>query len=752
MKLRIRHLVISTLLGCVTLVWGTPSVANIVSNWESPLDKQNLSGIGVIAGWAYSTTPNVQVTVKLFVDNTDSGAVACCSARGDVAAANGPQALLSGFGRGVNFSQLTDGEHTLKLEISDNVDAPQTLERKITVVRVGGYVLLSNLSLLTADANADGQKVVITDASAQEQGTSNAQGVKLTLEWRQDTQALTIIESKNTSNTATQSLRTQATADQRTTRADTAANLITANLENPSDSTPLTVGGKGLVSGWAFPVTAGASIVSVALRIDGTNVQAIPCCTNREDVKSANPNTPQALQSGFSASVNFNELSSGSHKIGVEIRDSTEASLIIDRDATVVRLGNQPFLEEVDFSKTEAQIVGGASLFVDKLRVRASGSTEFQEISASFSWQESCQCFVPEALCGNGGLEPGEECDGATLGGESCTTLGFRGGTLSCSNVCEFETKACTGGPALYVTNVRGNSVSVIDIATNEVTKTISVGRSPRGIAFSPDGATAYVTNANDDTVSLVDTTDNTVSMTVPVGQYPQGIAVTPDGTKVYVVNGKGNSLTVLNTATKQVVATIPVGNQPQAIALAPDGKTAYITNFQDNTVSVVNTNTDVEVGSVDLGTNKGPDGIAVTPDGKRAFVANFNNDSFSILDTNVTPVVVIGDPVTYGFEPVKVAISANGTRAYISSVLDSAVGVFDISGSLVKEVGSIDTSFQPDGIAVFSLAKRLYVAAFGESGTGNQLNVVSTVSNGVITTITVGEGPFALAVKPTPP
>ena len=477
MKLWIRHLVVSTLVGYVTLVWGTPSIAEIEKNWESPLENQNLSGIGVIAGWAYSTTSNAQVTVKLFVDNADYGAVACCSARGDVAAKYGSQALLSGFGRGVNFSQLTDGDHTLKLEMSDNVAAPTTIERKITVVRVGGYSLLSILSLLNADANADGQKVVITDATAQEQGTSNSQGVKLTLEWRQDTQALAIVESKNTSNTANQSsLRTQATAAQRTARADTAADLITANLENPSDSIPLTVGGKGLVSGWAFPVTAGASIVSVALRIDGTNIQAIPCCTNREDVASAYPNSPQALQSGFSTNVNFNELSSASHKIGVAIRDSTGASLIIEREATVVRLGNQPFLEEVDFSKTEAQIVGGAILFLDKIRIRASGSTEFQEISASFSWQESCQCFVPESLCGNGGLEPSEECDGATLGGESCTTLGFSGGTLSCSTTCEFETKACIGGPALYVTNVRGNSVSVIDIATNEVTKT-KIGR-----------------------------------------------------------------------------------------------------------------------------------------------------------------------------------------------------------------------------------------------------------------------------------
>lgn len=756
MKLRIHNVMVSTLLGCLILLWGAPSVADIVSNWESPLNKQRVSGIGIVSGWAYSTTPNATIAVKIFVDGTDYGEIACCGERGDVAQTHGPQALLSGFGRGVNFSGLSDGEHTLRLEIRDNVAAPTTIERQITVVRVGGFSFLDTLSLLAADANIDGQKVVIRQALAQESGTDASREVTVRLAWRQETQTLAIIDSENTSGTTTttssSSSQEQAVAAQRVARAETAADAIRANLENPPALDVLTVGGKGLVSGWAFPVTAGASIMSVYLRVDGANVLTIPCCTIREDVAIGNPDFPQALRSGFATVVNFNELSSKEHTIGVEIRDSTGASLIIERKATVVRLGDQPFLEEFDLSQSGAQIVGGFALFLDKIRIRAPGSAETQEVAARYNWQASCQCFVPQSLCGNGGLEPGEECDGATLGGDSCSTLGFRGGTLACSEFCTFETKDCTGGPSLYVTNVVGDSVSVIDTAKNEVTTTIPVGRSPRGIAISPDGATAYVTSAVDDTVSLVDTTSNTVSMTIPVGKAPQGIMVTPDGTKAYVVNGKGNSVTVLNTATKQVVVTIPVGKEPQAIAIAPDGKTAYVTNFDDNTVSVLNTAADTVLSTVALGSKKGPNGIAVTPDGQRALVVNFNGDSFSLLDATANPVVVSGDPVSFGLQPAKVAISADGTRAYISSVLDSTVGVFDLTKNPVEEAGSVFTSFEPDGVAVFSQGKRLYVAGFGRSGTGRELDVISTVNNGVITTITVGKGPFALALKPPPP
>ena len=47
------------------------------------------------------------------------------------------------------------------------------------------------------------------------------------------------------------------------------------------------------------------------------------------------------------------------------------------------------------------------------------------------------------AFCGNGVLDPGEECDGANLGGATCETAGFAKGTLACAPGCTFDTTAC---------------------------------------------------------------------------------------------------------------------------------------------------------------------------------------------------------------------------------------------------------------------------------------------------------------------
>ena len=48
--------------------------------------------------------------------------------------------------------------------------------------------------------------------------------------------------------------------------------------------------------------------------------------------------------------------------------------------------------------------------------------------------------------CGDGVIGTGEQCDGSNLGGASCSSQGFSGGTLSCSSACTFNTSSCTSG------------------------------------------------------------------------------------------------------------------------------------------------------------------------------------------------------------------------------------------------------------------------------------------------------------------
>jgi len=47
-------------------------------------------------------------------------------------------------------------------------------------------------------------------------------------------------------------------------------------------------------------------------------------------------------------------------------------------------------------------------------------------------------------VCGNNAIEGTEECDGTALGGATCISRGFTGGTLTCNPGCLFDTTGCT--------------------------------------------------------------------------------------------------------------------------------------------------------------------------------------------------------------------------------------------------------------------------------------------------------------------
>jgi YVTN family beta-propeller protein len=61
-------------------------------------------------------------------------------------------------------------------------------------------------------------------------------------------------------------------------------------------------------------------------------------------------------------------------------------------------------------------------------------------------------------------------------------------------------------GREIYVSNEKGNSITIIDGDKLEVVETVPVGNRPRGIALSKDGRYLYVCASDDDTIESLDT------------------------------------------------------------------------------------------------------------------------------------------------------------------------------------------------------------------------------------------------------
>jgi YVTN family beta-propeller protein len=125
-----------------------------------------------------------------------------------------------------------------------------------------------------------------------------------------------------------------------------------------------------------------------------------------------------------------------------------------------------------------------------------------------------------------------------------------------------------TPAAQLVTANYDSGTVSIINVSLDIFgndgpnfgqTVTVKVGNGPVAVSILPDGTRAYVANELDGTVSVVDLHSFQVTKTIPVAGHPHSISSlssTPYG-KVYVASMDNPNLTVIRTDTDTVSANI---------------------------------------------------------------------------------------------------------------------------------------------------------------------------------------------------
>jgi len=121
--------------------------------------------------------------------------------------------------------------------------------------------------------------------------------------------------------------------------------------------------------------------------------------------------------------------------------------------------------------------------------------------------------------------------------------------------------------------------------------KKITVPKNPRGMRFTADSRRLFVASEQAHVVSVVDMATFTVEKSVPTGgSRPVDVALSPDGKRAWVSHGDSGDLRVLDAVSLDVLATIPVGPRAWWTALTPDGSRLYVTVGRAGEVAVVDT------------------------------------------------------------------------------------------------------------------------------------------------------------------
>ena len=134
------------------------------------------------------------------------------------------------------------------------------------------------------------------------------------------------------------------------------------------------------------------------------------------------------------------------------------------------------------------------------------------------------------------------------------------------------------------------------------------MGNGSEGFDVSPDRSTLWVANARDATLSVIDLASKQVTQTLQ-SNVPGAnrLKFTPDGTRVLV--SAGPELVILDAHTFNVVKRIPLGKGSAGILVEPSGARAFVACGPDNYVAVLDLKTLTITTHINAGPE--PDGMA---------------------------------------------------------------------------------------------------------------------------------------------
>jgi YVTN family beta-propeller protein len=298
-------------------------------------------------------------------------------------------------------------------------------------------------------------------------------------------------------------------------------------------------------------------------------------------------------------------------------------------------------------------------------------------------------------------------------------------------------------------TNSAGDSIHIIDPATNAVIGQIAGIEVNHGVAASPDGSRLYVTNEADSTVDVVDGRTLRVTNKIALSGHPNNIAAAKDGRRVYVAILEGaGAVDVIDTAALRRVKSIPIKGAVHNTYVTPDGKFVVAGSIVGKTLTVIDAVTEEPAWSMEF--DRGVRPMAFEPDAtgstKRIFVQLSDYNGFAVVDfathKEVTrielPKIAAGKtPVLEGGNASHgIAVTSDGKALIVNSRLNSAIYKYSLPD--LKLLGTADVGRAPDWVTLTPDGKTAYVANAGS----NSVSVVDLATMKEIARIPVGEVP----------
>ncbi len=314
----------------------------------------------------------------------------------------------------------------------------------------------------------------------------------------------------------------------------------------------------------------------------------------------------------------------------------------------------------------------------------------------------------------------------------------------------------------IYITNSAGNTVDVVDPATNKVVQTIQGIELPHGVAFSPDGSRVYISNESESVLDVVDGDSGHILKKVALSGHPNNLTITKDGERVLVgIREIQGALDVIDAATLERTKSIPVSGPVHNVYVTPDGKYAVSGSIDAKNITVVDLQADQKVWDLNLGSGVRPMTFDVNADGStnRIFAQLSGFNGFAVVSfekhTEIQRVKLPDQPGGYGVAEGRtgtpshgIGVAPDGKSLWIASTAANAI--FQYSLPALQLIGHVElplvhtvgmekpTGSVPEWITFTPDSKTLYLSNSG----ARSVSAINTATRRIVAIIPAGEVP----------
>jgi len=261
----------------------------------------------------------------------------------------------------------------------------------------------------------------------------------------------------------------------------------------------------------------------------------------------------------------------------------------------------------------------------------------------------------------------------------------------------------------LYVTH--GTQVEIVNVDTGAKLEPITGLKGVHGVAFAPDKVRGYISNGRGNSVTVFDLKTNKVLLEIPIAeQNPDSIMYDKFSDRIFTFNGRTANATAIDASTNKVVGTVDLGGKPEFAQT--DGQGMIFVNNEDTSEVVAFEAKTLEVKKRwSIAPGEGPSGLAIDLKNKRLFsvcdkilaVSDYENGKL------VTSVPIGNGPDAVRYDPATGLIFASCGEGVLTVVKQESADKYTVLETVTTARGARTMELDPKTHNVF-----LITAEFG--------------------------------------